>query len=744
MLLTGKAKIVALFLGSIALTVAGSANSITFHNFTGLYDGCVTLTMSPTGAIVCNKSGVNNKPFNFNKDLCLEGISIDTSNGQLDCATTTPHCTLSAVASAPVIAGSGTPTWVEPGNEVTLTANCSNGAETYHWTPDDGLVTSSGSTATVRVPPNAVPGVYAYSVSASNADGTGNIASALVKVGSDKQKGPHAYLAHSGNISVIDTATGQEIDTDTIDIATTAPINVGVNSQGVAVNAAGTRVYTSNVDDSVSVIDADTNKVIKKIITSQAGHIKSPVGVAVNPRGTRVYVANSGEKTVAVIDTTANEVIGTVAVDYKPYGVAVNQADNQIYVTHPGDRKVSVVDVTAVPSTTLPVTVDVGLTPYGIAVSGSRVFVTNSGTNTISVFDIESGKPGIPKPPVTVGNNPKGIDVSPDGTKVYVVNSGGRTVSVIDAQTLEVTNTVPVGALPESVSFNPTGTLAYVTNQGNNTVSVIDVAAGSANLPVVGVPGGNLWAFGKFIGGNAINQGMWYDPNEDGWGLTVTRHGNMIFSAIYTFDNNKKPTWYVMSNCPVINNSCTGEIYRVTGGAPPDRNWNAVNIASVGAGTLTFADADHGKFEFKINDQVVNMTESKTKQIERFVFAADTTPPPVDYTDMWYNPSESGWGVALTQQYGMIFAAWYSYDAAGQPIWYVASSCPVVGKGCTGDVYQVTGGTFLDSVWSSIDKKTKTVGKITLSFENDANNGKMIYTLEGSVPITKDITRQNF
>lgn len=738
MLLTGKAKIAALLLGGIALMLAGRANPITFHNFTGLYDGCVTLTVSPTGAIVCNKSGSNNKPFNFINNLCPEGISIDTSNGQLDCATTTPSCTLSAKATNPVVAGSA---WVEPRNdrnEVTLTANCSNGPETFYWTPADGLVVpSSGNTATVRVPPNAVPGVYAYSVSASNADGVGNVASALVKVGSDKQKGPHAYLAHSGDISVIDTATG---------IATTPPINVGVDSQGVAVNAAGTRVYTSNVDSSVSVVDADTNKVIKKIITSQVGPINNPVGVAVNPRGTRVYVANSGEKTVAVIDTAANEMIGTVAVDYKPYGVAVNQAGNQIYVTHPGDGKVSVVDVTAVPSTTLPVTVNVGLTPYGIAVSGSRVFVTNSGTNTISVFDIAStGNPGIPKPPVTVGNNPKGIDVSPDGTKVYVVNSGGRTISVIDAQTLEVTNTVPVGALPESVSFNPTGTLAYVTNQGNNTVSVIDVAAGSANLPVVGVPGGNLWAFGKFIGGNAINQGMWYDPNEDGWGLTVTRHGNMIFSAIYTFDNNKKPTWYVISKCPVINNSCTGEIFRVTGGAPPDRNWNAVNPpASVGTGTLTFADADHGKFEFKINDQAVQMTESKTKQIEKFVFATDTTPPPVDYTDMWYNPSESGWGVALTQQYGMIFAAWYSYDAAGQPIWFVASSCPVLGMGCTGDVYQVTGGTFLDSTWSSIDKETKIVGNITLSFENDANNGKMIYTPKDSVPIIKDITRQNF
>ena len=39
-----------------------------------------------------------------------------------------------------------------------------------------------------------------------------------------------------------------------------------------------------------------------------------------------------------------------------------------------------------------------------------------------------------------------------------------------------------------------------------------------------------------------------------------------------------------------------------------------------------------------------------------------------NYTDMWFNPSESGWGVNVTQDYnGPIFATFFVYTATGAP-----------------------------------------------------------------------------
>ena len=47
------------------------------------------------------------------------------------------------------------------------------------------------------------------------------------------------------------------------------------------------------------------------------------------------------------------------------------------------------------------------------------------------------------------------------------------------------------------------------------------------------------------------------------------------------------------------------------------------------------------------------------------------TRPLTDYTGLWYAPSESGWGISLSQSptHGL-FGTWYLYDAANRPEWY--------------------------------------------------------------------------
>lgn len=717
MWLTETAKMAALVLGILAALAAGAANAITF-NYLDSKPSCVTLTVSSTGAITCN-TGTSSIPYNFASALsCPAGLAISATTGAVSCAKTLPVCALSA-----------TPATVAPGESVSLTASCSNTPTSYQWTPAAGLTAGSGNTATVTLPLTATPGVYAYSVTASNAGGAGGVASALVKVGDANQKGPFAYIAHqassakAGSISVLDTSTGSVV----------ATIPVGVYPLGVAVNEAGTRVYVTNQgSNTVSVIDTANNSVVASVPVGV-----SPSGVAVNPAGTRVYVANSGGKSVSVIDTATNTVIATLKVGDTPAGVAVNQAGTRVYVTNQGDNTVSVIDVTASPNSVT--SVGVASKPYGLAVAGAQVYVANGDTSSVSVIDTAVSPYAVST--VKVGLNPRGVDVSPDGKTVYVANSGDRTVSVIDVATRTVTATVTVGVLPAFVAFNPTGTLAFVTNQGDNTVSTIDVAANAA-IPsaVVPVGTGGLYAFGKFIAPSGTQNylGLWWNPNESGWGMSAIQHGSMIFNTIYTYGQTGMPTWYVMSSCPRTGTSCTGEIYQVTGGTSPTQPWNGAGkvVSSVGSGTLTFSDANTGTFAYTINKV------AGSKSITRQAFAAGAVQPSVDYTDLWWNPNESGWGVALTQQYDMIFAALYSYDSSGNAIWYVASSCPVVGSGCTGDLYQVTGGSSLTSVWNGANKVTAKVGTIAFAF-TDANNGTMNYSING-VTGSRNITRQGF
>ena len=118
-----------------------------------------------------------------------------------------------------------------------------------------------------------------------------------------------------------------------------------------------------------------------------------------------------------------------------------------------------------------------------------------------------------------------------------------------------------------------------------------------------------------------------------------------------------------------------------------------------------------------------------------------TATPAVDYSDLWWNPTESGWGMAMAHQSGNIFLAWYVYDGAGQPVWYVASNCVVSGSSCSGTLYKTTGPPF-GPTFTSSQVQVSTAGSVIVSFI-DANNAVLSYTVNG-VTATKTVTRQLF
>jgi phospholipase C len=110
--------------------------------------------------------------------------------------------------------------------------------------------------------------------------------------------------------------------------------------------------------------------------------------------------------------------------------------------------------------------------PYGVAATpdGSEVWVTESGTNTVSVIPTGGSAPNKISGTVVVGIYPHGIAITPDGKTAYVANTGpntgpggSETVSVIDVSTQTVTGTVNVGEGPQVVTISPDGSLVFVT-----------------------------------------------------------------------------------------------------------------------------------------------------------------------------------------------------------------------------------------------------------------------------------------
>ena len=89
----------------------------------------------------------------------------------------------------------------------------------------------------------------------------------------------------------------------------------------------------------------------------------------------------------------------------------------------------------------------VGTSPHGVAVAGTMVYVANLGSNTVSIIDTDT-KTVVAT--VNVGKSPYGVAVTPGWNGVYVTNDKDNTVSVIDVDTNKVKATVSVGDLPKA------------------------------------------------------------------------------------------------------------------------------------------------------------------------------------------------------------------------------------------------------------------------------------------------------
>ncbi len=135
--------------------------------------------------------------------------------------------------------------------------------------------------------------------------------------------------------------------------------------------------------------------------------------------------------------------------------------------------------------------IPVGIGPDGIAISpdGTRAYVSNSASHTISVIDTATNKVLTTIP---VGNGPRWVGVSPDGTRAYVCCYDRGTVSVIDTASNRVMTNISCGTYTRGIAFNPDGTRAYVSNFGSHTISVIDTATDQVltNIPTGNSPYG--------------------------------------------------------------------------------------------------------------------------------------------------------------------------------------------------------------------------------------------------------------
>jgi hypothetical protein len=114
----------------------------------------------------------------------------------------------------------------------------------------------------------------------------------------------------------------------------------------------------------------------------------------------------------------------------------------------------------------------------------------------------------------------------------------------------------------------------------------------------------------------------------------------------------------------------------------------------------------------------------------------------VDYTDIYYIPAESGWGVNVVQSgtdFNFMFVTFFIYGPDNKPTWYTAQLTRDASGNFNGSLYATTG-TFYTMPWKTSDLTAPVVG--TASFQpTSAYTAKLIYTVTTPAALAGTVTK---
>src|SRR5919106_1657348 len=254
-----------------------------------------------------------------------------------------------------------------------------------------------------------------------------------------------------GTVSVIDGITKDVIKT----------LSVGKTPYGIAVNPLSNQIYVTDIiTNMVTVIDGETNEISTKIPVG-----KRPTGLAIDipdkkGENNRLYVANYDSDSVSVIDLATNEITNNItSVGDSPVGMAVNSISNKLYVSNIASNTVAVIDTNNINSNDI----------------NNKTRVKN---NTAILKEIKvnptlktsySGEDSFVNIPSDVGFPLLASQVTIDSfeNRVYITNTGSNTITIIDGKSNEV-------AIRLTFNINPPNTVEIRCNNlrimsGNST-----------------------------------------------------------------------------------------------------------------------------------------------------------------------------------------------------------------------------------------------------------------------------------
>jgi YVTN family beta-propeller protein len=188
----------------------------------------------------------------------------------------------------------------------------------------------------------------------------------------------------------------------------------------------GLLYVTTELDNSVTIIDPHTLKIIGSVPTGQAeSHM-----LAISHDGRRAYTANVGPGTVSALDLEARKTIAVIPVSGETQRISISPDDSMVFTADQTKPQLAVIDTS---------------------------------TNKVKTW--------VPLPSTGYGTAS-----TRDGRSLLVAVPGANKVAVIDLATLKLVRTIDVPPAPQEILIRPDNQVAYVSCNASHKVAAIDLS----------------------------------------------------------------------------------------------------------------------------------------------------------------------------------------------------------------------------------------------------------------------------
>lgn len=231
---------------------------------------------------------------------------------------------------------------------------------------------------------------------------------------------------------------------------------------------------------------------------------------------------------------------------------------------------------------------------------------------------------------------------------------------------------------------------------------------------------------------------IYYAPANAGYGVAITHQDQILVAIWYSYDANGRPTWYTAAASRRDDGRYRGDYFFSTG-RPLATIANApASLTTTAQGVIEIDFDAEGQLDFAFTP---NAGASQHRLLQplplaasplRCTFTSGSRAGASNYSDLWWNPNENGWGLSIQHQGNLLFIAWYTYANDQQPQWLTSVLQRQADGSFTGRLNRPASGTpYTTEPNGNVTAfPVPEVGDVTLSFSN-GETGTLGYSVDG-------------